>query len=419
MKKAFLMLILVLTMSIQNAFSQEKKAYKITKLVEGIYELSMDDWGFPVKVIVSVGDDGILIVDSGTKSYGDALVEALDTFNKGMPKIIINTHSHNEHIAGNIAVGKGAAIIGHRNLRDRYINGLYVFNRIPEYALPNFTFTDSLSLFFNGQEIRLIAFPGAHDNSDIIAWFTGSKVVCTGALCCNHHFPSMDGELDDIRKYPETVEKIISILPEDAIIIPGHSKDCTMKEFREFQDMLTKTSGVIYAKMVKGISLAELQDEDILADWKSWESYVTINDWIGYWYKAKNDPREESKKLKVYAPIYHTIMQYGADSAISLYNSLKTLHSDQYWFEERTSMWIGRRLIYIGRNDDAVKFLNLCIGEYPGHEAFYISHYSLGNMYWDSGDKQSAREHYEIYLKRFPNDNEITDRVKETGKEMK
>jgi glyoxylase-like metal-dependent hydrolase (beta-lactamase superfamily II) len=116
MKKIVMIFILVLTLLAQNVFPQEKKAYKITKLTEGIYELSMDEWGFPVKVIVSVGDDGLLIVDSGTKSYGDALVEALNTFNKGMPKIIINTHSHNEHIAGNIAVGKGAVIIGHRNL---------------------------------------------------------------------------------------------------------------------------------------------------------------------------------------------------------------------------------------------------------------------------------------------------------------
>jgi tetratricopeptide (TPR) repeat protein len=294
-----------------------------------------------------------------------------------------------------------------------------VFNGVPEYALPNVTFNDSLSLYFNGQEIRLIAFPGAHDNSDIIAWFTGSNVICTGAMCCNHHFPSMDGELDDIRKYPEKVEKIISILPEDIMIVPGHSKNCTMKEFREFHDMLVQTSGIILAEMAKGKSLAVLQDEDLLADWRSWESYVTRNDWIGYWYKAINDPREPGTKMKVYAPVYHTIMQYGADSAISLYINLKTLHSDKYWFEEKTSMWIGRRLINMGRNDDAVKFLNYCIREYPDHEAAYISHYSLGNMYWDSGDKKSATEHYKIYLKRFPNEMDIVSRVKETEKEKK
>ena len=40
-------------------------------------------------------------------------------------------------------------------------------------------------------------------------------------------------------------------------------------------------------------------------------------------------------------------------------------------------------------------------------------------MYWDSGDKKSAKEHYEIYLKRFPNDTDIADRMKETEQEIK
>jgi hypothetical protein len=78
--------ILVLTQLIRNGFSREKKAYTIAKLIEGIYELSMDEWGFPVKVIVSVGDDGILIVYSGARSYGEALVEAINTFKNGIRK---------------------------------------------------------------------------------------------------------------------------------------------------------------------------------------------------------------------------------------------------------------------------------------------------------------------------------------------
>jgi hypothetical protein len=40
-------------------------------------------------------------------------------------------------------------------------------------------------------------------------------------------------------------------------------------------------------------------------------------------------------------------------------------------------------------------------------------------MYWDSGDKKSAKEQYEIYLNSFPNDSEITHRLKETGNEIK
>jgi cyclase len=403
-------LLLLLT---TNLLSQEKPVYQITKLSDGIYELVADGGGYPVKVIVSVGEDGLLIVDSGDKEQGDALVDALKTFNKGMPKIIVNTHSHMEHLGGNIAIGKGPTIIGHKNLRDRYVNGLYVFNQVPESALPNVTFTDSMSVFFNGEEIKLIAFPGAHDNSDIIVWFTKSKIVCTAALCNGHHFPSVDGELGDILKYPETVAKVIGILPDDVKLIPGHGDDCTMKEYREFYDMLVKTSGIIRMELAKGKNLDKLQEEDILADWKTWELYVDRDSWIQYWVKAIQNPKTVSTKTKVYAPIYYTILQSGTDSAITLYNNLKTMHSDQYEFEERTAMWIGRRLSFIGKNDGAIKFLNLCIKEYPNTEAAAISQYSLGNVYWNSGNKKLAKEPYKKYLERFPKDKAILDRIKE------
>lgn len=409
-KIIFTVTLLLLTAGL---LSQQKPVYRITKLSNCVFELSNEDNGYPVKVIVSAGEDGILIVDSGEKELGDALAEALSSFNKGMPKIIINTHSHIEHLGGNISIGKGPVIIGHKNLRDRYINGLYVFGMLPEGVIPNVTFADSLTIFFNGEEIKLLSFTGAHDNSDIIVWFTKSKIVCTAALCGNHHFPSIDGELGNILNYPDVVSKIISILPEDVLIVPGHSADCTMKEYGEFYDMLTETSDIILAELDKGKDTRELQKEDILAEWKSWESYVDRNAWIKFWADAIKNPKTAGTKKKIYAPVYNKILESGGDSAIALYNNLKSRHADEYWFEERTAMWIGRRLANNGMNEDAVKFLNLCITENPGSEAASISHYSLGNIYWNSGSKNLAREHYIKYLERFPGDETVLKRIKE------
>jgi cyclase len=405
----------ILLIICQNIFSQETSGYRIAKLADGIYELITDGGGYPLKVIASVGIDGLLIIDSGDMEHGDSLVTALQTFKKGMPKIIINTHSHIEHIGGNIAIGKGPVIIGHKNIRDRYINGLYVFTGIPDNVLPNITFSDSMDIFFNGEKIRLMAFPGAHDNSDIIVWFTNSKIVCTAALCNGHHFPSIDGETGDITKYPETVARVISILPEDILIVPGHGDDCTIKQF---YDMLVQTSGIIRTELTKGKSLEELQEEDILADWRTWESYVDRNSWIQYWVEAIQYPKIISTKKKIYAPVYSAMMQNGVDSAIVLNNTLKTKHSDQYFYEEKTALWIGRVLAYMGRDDDAMKFLNLCIKENSNSDAAFISHYTLGNIYWNNGNIKSAKEHYEIYLERFPKDETVLERMKEIKKEI-
>ena len=69
-----------------------------------------------------------------------------------MPKIVVNTHSHIEHLAANPVVAEGAVIIGHRNLRERYLRGLYYFGDFPLKFLPNLTFSDTLTLHFNGEE---------------------------------------------------------------------------------------------------------------------------------------------------------------------------------------------------------------------------------------------------------------------------
>ncbi len=416
MKKSFCFCAATILLHFFTGYSMraaDTTVYKTKQLTEKIFELTADGGGYPVKVIVSVGDDGILIVDSGERENGERLVEALKAFNKGMPKVIINTHSHIEHIGGNIAIEKGPVIIGHRNLRDRYVNGLYVFNEFPESALPNLTFTDSMSLFFNGEEIKLIAFPGAHDNSDIIVWFTGSRIVCTAALCNGKHFPSIDGELGDVLKYPETVARVIARLPEDVILIPGHGDDCSIKEFRSFHDMLTKTSGIIQEELAKGKDLQKIQNGNALADWASWELYVDRNAWIEYWVKGFKNPKKEDLRTKIYAPIYHAVAQSRGDVAAALYRDLKKNHSDQYYFDERTALYIGRRLAYTNKNDDAIKFLNICLEEYPGTEAESIAYYTLGNVYWKKGNKAKAKEYYKLYLKKYPGDETALERIRE------
>lgn len=399
--------------------ARDTTTYQTTKLTDHIYELVADGGGYPVKVIASVGRDGLLIVDSGEEENGAALVEALLTFNKGLPNVIINTHSHIEHLGGNVAIGGHRTIIGHANLRDRYINGLYVFNELPDSVLPNITFTDSMSIFFNDEEIKLIAFPGAHDNSDIIVWFTRSRVICTAALCNGHHFPSVDGELGDILKYPETVANVIARLPEDVRVVPGHGDDCTMNEFRAFHDMLVETSDIIRTGMGKGKTLRELQKEDILAEWEPWELYVDRDSWIRYWFSGIQHPHVASTKKKIYAPIYHAIKHKDVDSAIELYHTLKDTRSGEYEFEERTAMYIGRRLAYIGRDDDAIKFLNVCIQEHPGTDAAAISQFTIGNIFWNRGNMGAARGYYRKYLERFPEDQSIRQRVEEPDNNQK
>jgi glyoxylase-like metal-dependent hydrolase (beta-lactamase superfamily II) len=412
------LVVAALVLSAGGLAAQEKPAYEAKAIAPGIWELVVhDESGLLVKVIASVGDDGLLIVDSGYKKQANALLEALRAFGKGLPRYIINTHSHAEHLSGQTAFGKGPVIIGHRNLRDRYVNGLYAFNEFPEDALPQLTFTDSLSLQFNGEEIRLIAFPGAHDDSDIIVWFTKSKVVCTAALCNCHHFPSVDGETSGVLRYPETVARIIGILPEDVLLVPGHAEDCRMPEFRAFHEMLTKSRDLVSAELAKGKTLEQMRKADLLAGYASYESYMGRNDWLETLVTGLTLKRpERGTKQWPYGLLYRAYKEKGVDGAIQLYEELKTKTSEAYFLTEDTLLFAGRRMIRMDHDRDGIRLLEHWLKENPKGANLPLCHLGLASAHERLGNRAEALEYYRLFLASNPEEPSIRDKVKELEK---
>lgn len=393
------------------------RAYQVTPLADGLYELAIDGGGYPVKVLASVGADGVLLVDTGDEDSVDALSRAVAAFDKGLPRIILSTHSHVEHLGGNAALGKEAVIIAHRNMRARFESGLYAFLDLPREALPDVTFTDSLTLHFNGEEIRLVAFPGAHDDSDIIVWFTRSKVAYTGALCMGGHFPSVDGESGDIRRYPEVTARVLDLLPEDVRLIPGHADDCSHAQGRAFQKMMEATGAIIRREMAAGRDMAAIQSANVLADFTSFESsYVTCDTMIQYWYLGERlgaNPVTATGKTRPYGLIHAALKEQGIDAAVAVYRELKANPGDRFLFEARTPMFIGRILAYKGEDAAAMRFLELCVAESPGSDAACRSHGALGRLCAKAGDREAAVRHFQAYLAGYPNDAGVRKQLQE------
>lgn len=412
------LVVFVMALAAVGAGAEEKPAYVAKTIAPGIVELVVhDDSGLAVKVVASVGDDGVLLVDSGYRGHGEALAEAVKALGKGTPRYIVNTHSHFEHIGGQLAFGKGPVIIGHANLRDRYVNGLYVFNELPQEALPQVTFTDSMSLHFNGEEVRLLAFPGAHDDSDVIVWFTGSKVVCTEALCNCGHFPSVDGETGDVTRYPEVVERILRVLPEDVTLVPGHADDCTMSEFRRFHEMLVRTRDIVRAGVEKGKTVEQLRKEDVLAGYASYESYMSRNGWLETLYDGLTTKRaERGDRPWPYGLLYRTWKEKGADATIALYDELKSRQPATHFVTENTLLFTGRRIVRLGRHEDGIKLLERYMAEYPKGQNLPFCHLGLATAYEKLGNRAEALRFYRLALGAFPTEQSIVDKVKELEK---
>src|SRR5262245_8316965 len=191
----FLLPALALT---QQDFSQvEIKAVHVAK---NIYMLQ----GAGGNIGVSVGPDGVLIVDDQFAPLAPKIEAALKDLNPGKLRFVLNTHFHGDHTGGNAHFGRSADIIAHTNARKRSGAG---GGSVAAGGLPLITFDGSLSVHFNGEEIKVLHVPPGHTDSDSVIHFTGANVVHMGDSFFSGRFPNIDlGGGGDVRGFIRNVE---------------------------------------------------------------------------------------------------------------------------------------------------------------------------------------------------------------------
>ncbi|MBI3653084.1 MAG: MBL fold metallo-hydrolase [Acidobacteria bacterium] len=251
---------------------------KSTKVAGNVYMLE----GVGGNIGVSVGDDGILIVDDQFAPLADKIRAALKELNPGKLKFILNTHWHGDHTGGNASFGSEAPIIAQTNVRKRLKEGNTTTKPAVKEALPVITFDQSLAVHFNGEEIRAIHFPHGHTDSDSIIFFTQSNVVHMGDDFFAGRFPFVDlssgGSVEGLIK---NVQEVMGKLPADVKIIPGHGPLSNLDDLKKYHEMLMATTAIVRQGMATGKDVKTLQSEGFPEKWKEWGSgFINANRWI-------------------------------------------------------------------------------------------------------------------------------------------
>ncbi len=396
---ASLAIVLALNLVCGAAWAQESRV-EVSQLTDRLYLLSTDQGSYTTNTIASVGEDGILLVDTQSKDDAADLKQAVDAFGRGTPKYIINTHRHVEHVGGNAIFGEAPIVIAHALVPTKLRSGSYLWDEFPDETFPDITFTDSLTLYFNGERIRIFALPGSHDDNEIIVHFTESKVVHLSSLVNGFNFPSVDAA-GDVLRFPELVARAIELVPEDVVIVSGHNDTGTWQDLHTYHDMLVQTTAIVRAGLAAGKDLAALQAENVLGEWESYAgSYVSLDEWIDYLVDGLQPAAVPTKTL--YEPLYYVWKDDGADAALAHYFELRRDHPEEYKFDEVTLLVIGNKLLANDHLGDAVKFLDASLEEYPDSPYGYYTNYELGDVYYRLGDRERARRYCERSLELNP-----------------
>lgn len=239
---------------------------KSTKLTEHIYFLE----GAGGQIGVSIGNDGIFIIDDQFAPLSDKIIAKLKTLSDKPIKMVVNTHFHGDHTGGNENLAKaGATIIAHENVRSRLETTPKRDGSInPKEALPIITFNDKLSIYINGEEVAIYHSKNAHTDGDSLLYFTESNVLHTGDTYFSGWYPYIDlksgGSVDG---YIETIKRSLILIDDETIIIPGHGPISNKKEYATYLVMLESLKERVLSKIGEGKSEDDVaMDNSITAD---------------------------------------------------------------------------------------------------------------------------------------------------------
>lgn len=239
------------------------------------------------------GEDGLLIIDDDYKVNVGALEKALDKID-GKTRFIINTHWHQDHTGGNEHLGEYATIIAHDNVRKRLSTAQEIkffgmkIQASEKPALPVVTFDSSLSLHFNGQELKVIHYPNGHTDGDSIVMIQPANVVHMGDHFFAGRFPFVDAESGgDVMGMINNIKAVIATLDSNVKVIPGHGQLSKLSDLKDYRHMLEATSAIVKEAVDEGLSLTQIQAKGFPGRWKSWgEGFIDEKKWIKMVYES-------------------------------------------------------------------------------------------------------------------------------------
>ena len=199
---------------------------------------------------LSIGDDGVVMIDDQFAPLTDRIVEAIGGISNGNIRFLINTHVHGDHTGGNENLGRmGVDIVAQERVR------LRLAERLPAAALPVLTYNEPVTIHLNGEDIRLIPVPPAHTDGDTFIHFRGSDVLHLGDVFRTVAFPVIDrnngGTLDG------TIDALgiaAGIAGPDTKIVPGHGVVSSREDVIEFRDMVIDVGAQVRTLVADGAS---------------------------------------------------------------------------------------------------------------------------------------------------------------------
>ena len=214
---------------------------------------------------VTVGEDGIVMIDDQFAPLTDKIVAAIRGISDADIRFLINTHVHGDHTGGNENMGRmGVLILARDEVRVR------LAAQSPKDALPVLTYSDAITIHLNGGEVHAAPLPPGHTDGDSYIHFLDEDVIHVGDVFRTVAFPIID------RNNGGTLWGTIDALAilaglggPNTMYVPGHGEVSSREDVVEFRDMVLTVRDRVAALVENGASYDDVAAARPTAEWEA------------------------------------------------------------------------------------------------------------------------------------------------------
>ena len=253
------------------AGQQEEMVVEVEQLEDNLYVLR----GGGGNSAAFVTGSGVVLVDTKMPGWGQPLIDKIAELTSNPVTTIINTHTHFDHVGGNVEFPATVQVVAHENtqrlMREwNEISGLgfageNVFAASGGQGVANRTFTDRLTLGSGADQVDLYYFGRGHTGGDAWVVFPSLRTAHTGDMFAGKGMPLVDANNGGSGvDFPGTLRNAHRTLTAVDTLITGHSTQMTPDDLAEFADYVST-----FVDAVRDAKQAGRSVEEFAASWSA------------------------------------------------------------------------------------------------------------------------------------------------------
>lgn len=256
--------------------ADKPKVVEVDKIKDNLYVLKGDGGNTAVFVTAT----GVIVVDTKKIGWGQPIIDKIKTLTDKPVTTIINTHTHYDHVNGNVEFPPTVEIITHENTKTYMEQGNPVFGVAPEAqekiakdgnrGMPKRTFQSTWTIGSGKDQVDLRYFGPAHTGGDAFVVFSAARVMHVGDTMPTKALPIMDKNNGGTGVgYSSTIAKAAGVKNVDTVINGHHATTTTIADLRQYAEFIAD-----FVAFVQDAKRAGKTVDDVVSTWKTPAKYA-------------------------------------------------------------------------------------------------------------------------------------------------